>query len=478
MRRLPNDIDTILVFILPVISMALFMLLEDPVASSSALLGMTIWLYLVINYEQRAFVGFSGLKIFAIPSVMLATFTVFLAIPAVYVYDIKSGLERDTYFAAVLSFYLLVPAGYKIIGIFKSIDAPAMKNFQRDGFLPEQRHDALYQLLLILLVISVLTLGLYFIRVKAIPLFEMIRNPGDYFRLAIMREEALKLLPVTFIEKYLFNWARSIFFPIGIVGSFYLAATGSERRYKLLFLIFLLIGVFNNSLTLEKTPTAAVFVSLFVFLFLRRNRIQLRYVLTGFVLVFAFPLWVMFSVHYGRENLISKISDAIFYRLFIVPSEGLYYYFNIFPKVHDFLDGASTNFFAWLQPGGTFPLANYVASIWWHNPLTSGFANVNYVGFFWADFGWPGVIIAHVLVGMIVYSLYWKLMRVSQYQKNLIYTIVTCVSAPLFTVNFFSVNFTSIFFTNGYILIIILLVYFNRLLDWRSRAPVRNGTES
>ena len=70
-----------------------------------------------------------------------------------------------------------------------------------------------YELLLILFSICALIFGGYLLRTNEIPLLELIRDPGNSTRFFYMREEALKLLKMTRIEKYMFIWLRSLFIP-------------------------------------------------------------------------------------------------------------------------------------------------------------------------------------------------------------------------------------------------------------------------
>ena len=92
-----------------------------------------------------------------------------------------------------------------------------------------------YEILIILFSISMLIICGYLMRVNELPLIELIRNPGNSTRYFYMREEALKLLEMSRPEKYMFIWLRSLFIPIGIVGSLYLMLEYRKKKYNLLF---------------------------------------------------------------------------------------------------------------------------------------------------------------------------------------------------------------------------------------------------
>ena len=106
----------------------------------------------------------------------------------------------------------------------------------------------------------------------------------------------MKLLDVSIFEKYLFSWQREIILPFGILGSLFLAAQYNRNKYKILFLLFLLMGIFNNSLTVAKMPTASIIFSLCSFYFIYRQRINFKFVLISLIVIFIFPIFIMYVV--------------------------------------------------------------------------------------------------------------------------------------------------------------------------------------
>jgi len=103
-----------------------------------------------------------------------------------------------------------------------------------------------------------------------------------------------------------------------------------------------------------------------------------------------------------------------------------------------------------------------VAQVWWKERFTSGYANVLYLGNFWADFGYFGVCVSTFILGYIANWLYSLILFISKYEKNWIYTVSISLFMPILTFNFFSSNITTLFFTRG----MILLVMFYYLIMW------------
>ena len=304
----------------------------------------------------------------------------------------------------------------------------------------------------------------YLLRVDEIPIFQLLKDPGNSVRYFLMREEALKLLGITKIERYLFFWLRSLFIPFGIVGSLHLAIEYKKRKYYLLFGAFLIFGLFTNSITLEKSPIASIFLSIATYILLRRENISLKLVITFLSVILAGPILITYLLIADRQGIFEIILWSYIIRIFQIPAEALFYYFNIFPDIHPFLLGRSSQLFSWLYIDGTFPISNYVASVWWNEPFTTGFANANYLGSYWADFGWTGIIFSTFALGMIIYLLQWKIFEACKYKISIIYFICAAICVPNFTFAFFSTAFTRIFFTRGLILLVLFLFIYEYVI--------------
>ncbi|NQV19053.1 MAG: oligosaccharide repeat unit polymerase [Armatimonadetes bacterium] len=455
-RKLDADI-VITIFVLPLALVAFLLIKDEEISRFGSFLTLALFLYEIIIFDKRAIYGFSGLRIISFPSLIILIFTVFIAIPSVYIVNIKTHPAKYNYFISILFFYILFPLGLLLGDLIKKIDVKKVKEIKYLEFTKGKYDILFYKVLLFLFSFCLLIIFLYLARSKVYPLFEMIKNPGSYAKLQLMREQALKILPVTFIEKYLFSWLRSLFIPFGIVGSLFLSLVYKKRKYITLFLLFFSFGMLANLITLEKSPSAAIFLVIVSLFFLRLKNLTIKFILTSVVMIFSFPILIMYFLHFGKENIFKVLYISLLNRIFIVPSETLFQYFKIFPQTHDFLLGRATHFFSWLHDQGLFPISNYVARTWWESPKTTGLANTTFIGNFWADFGWLGVLLSIFIVGIIIHLFYWKILTVSEYRKNIIFTTIIASTVPIFTFGFFSSNFTTLFFTRGLILVIIFL---------------------
>lgn len=451
------NIDRALIFIIPIVLLAVLVWMPADELIQSSLLCIAIFISILLTYKYRLVYGFSGIRIVSIPSIITLTFTVFISIPSIYILAINEHPSEVPYFFSIAMFYFLFPAGLLFGNLIRKIDTQSVAELLIQTYNKERFDKYFYEFLIILYSISILIFCGYILRVNEIPLVELIKNPGDSARFFYMREEALKILEMTKIERYLFHWLRSLFIPFGIIGSLILNFNYQKLKYKTLLILFFILGLIVNTITLEKSPIAIIFLSIGVYMFLKREKVTVWLVIVLVLFSLVGPITITYFIYLDRQDLFNLIFWSYINRLFVVPAAVLFYYFKHFPETHDFLLGRSSQLFSWMHYEGTFPVSNYIAQLWWDDSSTTGFANTNYLGNFWSDFGWYGITISTFIFGVIVHLLQWKILETCRYRKNLLFLVVISISVPTFTFGFFSSNITILFFTKGVILLIIFL---------------------
>ncbi|MDP7609960.1 MAG: O-antigen polymerase [Candidatus Marinimicrobia bacterium] len=463
------NIDRALIFIIPIVLLAVLIWIPEEELIQSSLLCIAIFFSVLLTYKHRLVYGFSGIRIASIPSIIITTFTVFIAIPSIYILAINEHPNEIPYFFSIAMFYLLFPAGLLFGNKFRQIDIPRVIELLTQKYSKHIFDKYFYEILVILLSISILIFCGYILRVSEIPLVELIKNPGNSAKFYFMREEALKILEMTKIERYLFHWLRSLFIPFGIIGSLILNSIYRKRKFKILLILFFIFGLIVNTITLEKSPIAIIFLSIAVYLFLRREKITPSLIVTLVLITLAGPITITYFLYIDRQEVFNVIFWSYINRLFVTPAAVLFYYFKHFPETHDFLLGRSSQLFSWIHFEGTFPISNYVAQLYWDDPSTTGFANANYLGNFWSDFGWYGTTISTFIFGIIAHLFQWKILQTTHYRKNLLYLVVMSICVPTFTFGFFSSNITILFFTRGLLLLIIFLFGYDY---WQKRTMI------
>ncbi|MBT7470152.1 MAG: hypothetical protein HN692_07090, partial [Candidatus Cloacimonetes bacterium] len=274
-KKIDADI-IIIIFILPV-ALVVFLLANDAeISLFGSLLVLALLMYELLIFNKRNVYGFSGLRIISLPSLVIFTFTIFIAIPSVYILATESHIAKYNYFISIISFYIVYPLGLNFGDSIKKINIKDVKHIKHYKFIKSEFDVFFYKILLFLFSFCIFIMLLYFLRNKVYPLFEMIKNPGAYVQLQFMREQALKTLNVTFVEKYFFSWLRSLFIPFGIIGTFFLKLVYKKRKYTILFFLFFLFGTFANLITLEKSPSAAIVLAILSLFYIRLKKITIK----------------------------------------------------------------------------------------------------------------------------------------------------------------------------------------------------------
>jgi len=449
--------DKPIILILPIIFLLLAYLFSSETLTYTVILVLLILMYEFVFYKKRHIYGIDGIRQMSFPAIVYISYTVLVAIPAIVLSSTLDHPRESSFILSIYLFYIFFPIGLLIGNAFFPIKWAKTTLLSRRGLVRDKNDANIYEILIVAFSIVAMIVGLYLIRIDSYPILELIRNPKFYLSSFMMREEAFKLLKVSFIEKYIFSFARDIFIPLLIMGSLFLSIAYKKRKYWILFYSSFALGMINNSISLAKMPTAAIFLSLVSFYFVYKQSFKLKTILAALISVLSFPYMVVYFVSPPQLRHAEILIPSIFRRIFIVPSEVLFQYFKIFPDFHTHLMGRSTKFFSWLHPEGGFNTANYVAQIFWKEPQTTGSANAIYLGNFWADFGITGVILSSIFVGWFVHFLYQQILETSNYQKNVIYlTFVTALTTTI-SFSFVSSSFTVLLVTKGLFLAPIIL---------------------
>ena len=121
------------------------------------------------------------------------------------------------------------------------------------------------------------------------------------------------------------------------------------------------MGTLYAAFSIAKAPVAVIALVICLFLYLYvGGRIGLRGVLAGFTAVFLFPVAVLVASVEGTGLRPFAIVRGIFLRLFYLPAEILYYYFELVPDTLPYLHGRTIGRLSWILGEPEFDIANYV----------------------------------------------------------------------------------------------------------------------
>lgn len=394
------------------------------------------------------------------------TYLAMIFIPAFFVYADQGGPYRTTYLFAVESVLISVPLGALVTSKVLHFGLREEELFFRRPLCASRIGPRFVRLYKLLLLVALGLTGLYLTEVKAIPLLYLIQNPGDFLQLAILREDALKLLDSNFTYAYVV--LGGVLFPFLILVSLGCYLRTRDKAWRFLFFLSLFAGIFYASLTIAKSPVAAIFLMIAFFMYFYRAGTIRRKVLAGFlVLILAFPLVVVLGINYGTDIGVPEAISAIGTRLFYRPSEVLYYYFEVFPSHVGYLHGRSVSKLASLLGLRYFDTPNYVGVYGFQGPLDTITANAAFIGNLNADFGIWGVLLGGVLAGVIMQAIHVYLVR---RRKDI--PVLVCYAFLVFA--FWNLQMTAlpvVLATDGVILSLVLYRLFEvRAIPARQRA--------
>jgi hypothetical protein len=339
--------------------------------------------------------------------------------PGFFTYSIELDPFRRSFLIAIVSVVITVPLGFVLASWFckfheSETDAfflkPLEANADPAGVLP---------LVSALLGVGFVLLVLYLRQVGTVPLFYLLKHPGDYYKLMFLREDSFKLLNSPLM--YAFYLARGLLFPFLITVSFGYFLWTRHKQWLNAFLIAGASGIFFASLSLAKTPVAVIFLVLALFAYYyRHGSFSYKFVLFSSAIIFAFPLLVMYGVAQDKVGL-GTLLQALFDRLILGPSWDVYSYFEFFPAHRAYLHGASTHALASLFGMPVVNSANLVGL--YQEPYGLGSINANgaFISDLHADFGLAGVLIGGVLTGVTMQLFHIYLVR----RRKTVVTIAT-----------------------------------------------------
>jgi oligosaccharide repeat unit polymerase len=431
------------------------------VATGACLALLASWILMRNSYQP-----FSPNRI-TIVGFWFVTYLMLIFWPSFQVYSEQSDSSRQDYMIAVLSVVITVPAGSLLASRLFFHGSDRTEKFFRapvEGFEKTLGFGrAFYWLLGFALAMSVM----YVSEVQTIPLVYLFSHPGDALTLAILREESFKLLNSPFL--YIYYVMRAVLYPFLIMVA--LGAYLATRQMKWLWWSVLagITGIVFAAMTLAKGPVATIILmaSLF-FYYYRHGKLSRRFVAGSLILIFLFPVLVVLSVYSGANLTWEQLGPsmvAIGDRIFHVPAQMVYYYFEFFPRQMGYLHGRSINMLSVLLGMKHVDTPNVVGLYAFPYALGSISANAAFIADLHADFGFWGVMIGGVLAGLVMQSLHIYLVC----RRKTIATLA-CYAFLVVTFCFLhATSLTQLLVSNGALLVLLLALVFDRSVSVATR---------
>jgi hypothetical protein len=341
------------------------------------------------------------LRRLSVPGVWLLSYLTVTMIPALFVAADKHTPAVVPYLTAVLSTLITVPAGMLLVRAATRFSRAEVTAFYAAPV--ERSRSASHETAAYLLAFG-LSLALtvaYLVETPVVPLLYLIRNPGAADILVGLREESFKLLDSPLI--YAYDVLRRVVYPFLIAVSLGWYIVSRQRKWLVLFLLTAGTGIVYAALTIAKMPVAVIMLVAVLAWYLHvGGRVSFKAALAGITAVFLFPVAVLVQSLSGLGISPWRIAGGLLNRIFYIPAEVLYYYFEIVPDVIPYLNGRTIGRLRWLFGAEEFDIANYVFRYMFPHRIDTGLAPAPFIGYLHADFGIVGVLAGGILVGVIL----------------------------------------------------------------------------
>src|SRR6267378_6688274 len=210
---------------------------------SAAVVGLSCWLVkkttLPFSFKRITIMGF-----------WYVTYLAMIFLPAFFVFSDQEGPYRSRYLFAVHSVLVTVPLGWLLAKWFCRFRERENERFFLGNVVDIGRKSRTRFTYWVLLLLSLMLMILYIRSVETIPLFFLLRHPGDYVQVALLREDSFKLLNSPFA--YAFALIRSVIFPLLVMVSLGFYLHTRKKTWRNLFIGTLAAALFYCSLSVAK----------------------------------------------------------------------------------------------------------------------------------------------------------------------------------------------------------------------------------
>jgi len=364
------------------------------------LVVLSLIVILVSFWMMHRLVGLFNLRQITAPAFFFYLYFVAILVPGFFIFADEVTPSRVRFLFGIESVLISVPAGIAIANLFLGFGRGSIARYFRRPVEEETLGSADVGVFVLVFVLAVVFVLINILQTPVIPLFYLIRNPGEAIAAAMLREDSFKLLNSHLT--YIYAVIRGVILPFLILVAYGRHRLQPERRWRWLFWASLACGIFYAALTIEKSPVATVFGLLILFYYLFCGGRVGRWASIGApVLFLCFPLAVVLLAYHGSEGgTLWGAIQAIGVRLFYSPAQIVYAYFEVFPAVIPFQHGASIAKIATLFGWKIIDIPNAVGLYMKVGAdLDTITANSCFIGNLNADFGLPGVVIGGVVAG-------------------------------------------------------------------------------
>ncbi len=352
---------------------------------------------------MQRLVGLFNLKQLTIPAFLYLLYVGVILVPGFFIFNDEITPSRWRFLFGIESVMLTVPLGIWVANLCLGYRRQETTNYFRQPVEPEPLGGSAKHIYLTVLALAFVVVVMNLWETPVVPLLYLIRHPGDFLQVAVLREDSFKLLKSNFT--YVYYVVRGTVLPFLIMVAFGRYRRQGQDIWRRWFLISLFLGVSYAAVTVEKSPVAVIAGMIGIFYYLFKGGKLGKTATVLFPLLFLlFPIIVIVLAYSGSEGgTLGAALQAMAARIFYSPAQVVYAYFEVFPSVIPFQHGASLLKLAHLLGWKTVDIPNFVGVYMTEGQdLDTITANSCFIGNFYADFGLPGVVVSGVAAGFIM----------------------------------------------------------------------------
>ena len=393
-----------------------------------------------------------------VPGIAMATYLIFLFIPCLLLAPRQVSIEvakQYIFYTTLAGYFMLI--GNALCSIVYPAPRLDPKEYIRAPMVVPS-HGEFTPLLMLLAVIVVITTVLRYIESGGnIPLFFLLKNIHAYDEILAARE-SLKLVRHSLgfrLLHYAIGWSFLLFMPLITIYMLAKHQVTGHRQWKSWFWVAFLFTMFLAMWGGNRSEGARIASIILGGVILVRGRLSMKLIIGGLLIV-ALPFtlaWMIFP-----NFTVSKMLSQQLPRLFVAPSQIIYWYFEIFPDVHPHTLGRGTTYLGFFLGRDVISLPLLVANHLSETGFTTTFVNCCFIGDSWAEFGSVGVIGGAILAGCLSQFIQnFIIRRAVRWGKTPQIVWLNAVQIPLWTFVFFSNSILQFFIGHGLIVALILV---------------------
>lgn len=347
----------------------------------------------------------------------------------------------------------------KYIFKIKNIKENYINNINEKVDLEDKEYrNRVFILVSIGLVICLVATIYVFYCIGYVPLFKFFDNSFDFATERINSGRNFSG------NQYIKNIIMLIITPLLSYISYIYMRTTSEKKWKILFGILFILCVFIKTYDFEKAPIIYYVCFFFIIEVMLGKTAKLKKIIP-YVIIACILVVVMYITVGGYTGTIFTLSSGPLSRLMITQAGTLMLHFDAYPNQIPYLNGHSFPPFTKVLFGdGEYDIRSGGEIMQLYNPTavengTAGVMSTMFMGEAYANFGFIGVAIAPIIVGIVFSSILCIYLKSKKTPLNIIlylecFIIFTNVLQAGFIDFFYNINF----------LVVIIVIYGIKIL--------------